>query len=120
MYVQVHEMTILAYIYTYYLFIFEINRQISPIQRTNDVAITMMIQSIGLTPPSATLNISWTPGISVIMTWPMKITRTMIINHFVFFQEIPLNAESDVMNAFALNRFQNWSITKIVKNKPNS
>ena len=92
-------------------------RIISPIQRTNEVAITMMIQSIGLTPPSATLNISWTPGISVIMTWPMKITRTMIINHFVFFHEIPLNAESEVMNDLALNRFQNCSITKMVKKK---
>ena len=43
-----------------------------------------------------------------------------MMNHFVLLHDMPLKAESLVMNAFALKRFQNWSITKIVKNSPSS
>ena len=51
----------------------------------------------------------------VIAIWPPRIINYNWDKPFGVFQEFPLKIELEVINAFALKRFQNWSITNIVR-----
>ena len=83
-------------------------------QRTTDVVTTIMSQSLALR--LVTLNIS--PPNCTISICPTKMTAAMIMNPL---QSLILaSADLPVMNALALNMFQNCNITKMVKNKLNS
>lgn len=93
---------------------FFIARTISPIQSTGEVAARMIPQSAQRS--GTTLNIS--PPTVTISHWPANMTNA--INRNPPDRPSPAKADLPLINALALNMFQNCNSTKIVKKSDNS
>ena len=88
--------------------------RISPIQNTTDVLPIIIAQSISF--KTVTLNIS-PPNVTISHCPPMMIKAT---NKNPPLLSSEANADFSLINALALNMFQNCSITKMVKNNESS
>ena len=104
----------ILYVSKFYFLNLPIKRPASPTQRTSEVEPIMIPQSFQ--DKGTTLNIS--PPNVTIRYCPTMISKATIKKLLHPFRLA--NAERPSMNAFALNMFQNWSITKKLKNQDRS